>query len=1376
MKLTTRVILTFCAIIALAMLISLAGYLGLYGIALAVVLVGGSALALAMVFSLNRGISGVISDLAAECGRVAKAAQEGKLDVRGDAKKVNAECREVIDGLNNTLDAVIGPLKVAAEYIERISRGDMPPKITDSYNGDFNEIKNNLNGCIDAVKGLLQEAKNLIRAVGEGQLDTRGNAEAFNGEWGELVSGMNGLMEAVAEPVDEIISVFARIQENDFTKKMEQEYVGIWDDLKSGCNRVVWLVNDIQDTAKRVSNGDLSKLDKLKQIGRRCDNDELVPTFVQMMESIRSLVTDANALAQAAVEGKLDARADAAKHTGDFRKVIDGFNNTLDAVIGPLNVAAEYIERISRGDMPPKITDSYSGDFNEIKNNLNGCIDAVNGLLQETENLILSVRDGRLDTRGDAAAFNGDWGKLVGDMNSLMEAVAEPVDELMAVLGRMAVNDFTLNMEKEYSGVWNELKAYANRVTAAIRDLQNTTKKISDGDLSDLDMLKGIGRRSDNDELLPAYIEMIEAIKDLVADANMVAEAVAGGNLAVRADDAKHGGDFRMVIEGLNRTMDAVSEPVNEMLAVVDRVALNDVTLKMEKEYRGAWNDLKNGVNSFIRIITHVQNTVIKISDGDLSELETDKRIGRRCENDELMPAMIKMMESIRGLADDAVMLTGAAMAGKLDVRADVTKHNGEYRRIIEEFNGTLDALIGPLNVAAEYIDRISKGEMPPQITDNYSGDFNEIKNNLNTCIGSISSVVTEMNNLYEAQSAGDADYYIQEERFSGFYQQMVTGVNQSVKIHVRNTLKILKVVSAYAEGDFSKILEKLPGKQVIANEKMDLIRNNLLSLINEISTLVHDARLGKLDTRGNEAAFAGHWGKLVAEMNGLMEAVAGPVGELQAVLDRLAVNDLTRKMVNEYSGVWDELKGDINSAIDQVANIERVLVNIGNGNLDDLDGLKKIGQRSDNDKLVPAGIHMIEAIRHLLNDAEELAQAAIDGKLDTRADASRHEGEYRKIIDGFNKTLDAVLNPINEAVECLKQMAGGNLDVAVTGNYKGDHAIIKDALNKTLEAINETMGQVTIAMEQVNTGAWQVSDSSQSLSQGAAESASTMEQLTSSMNEMNSQTKQNADNAMQANQLATQARGIAEKGNEQMAQMVKAMSDINESAANISKIIKAIDEIAFQTNILALNAAVEAARAGKHGKGFTVVAEEVRNLAQRSAKAAKETAEMIEGSIQKTEIGAKIAEETSKALEEIVLGTAKVTDLIGEIASASKEQAVGIGQINEGLNQVDQVTQQNSAGSEELAAASEEMSSQAAMVKQMLDKFKLRKQGFTVAPAVAATTKSLAAHQPPVQERNWGIKNKPVKKGVLEIAAAKDAGVKPQDIISLNDAEFGNF
>ncbi|MEW6171642.1 MAG: methyl-accepting chemotaxis protein, partial [Bacillota bacterium] len=292
--------------------------------------------------------------------------------------------------------------------------------------------------------------------------------------------------------------------------------------------------------------------------------------------------------------------------------------------------------------------------------------------------------------------------------------------------------------------------------------------------------------------------------------------------------------------------------------------------------------------------------------------------------------------------------------------------------------------------------------------------------------------------------------------------------------------------------------------------------------------------------------------------------------------------------------------------------------------------------------------------------------------------------------------------------------------------------------------------------------GSRQISDSSQALSQGASESASTLEEITSSMEQVTAQTKHNADNATHANQLADQARLSAEKGNGQMTAMVDAMNEINESAANISKIIKAIDEIAFQTNLLALNAAVEAARAGKHGKGFAVVAEEVRNLAERSARAAKETAELIEGSIKKTEAGTRIVEETSNALEEIVQGATKVTDLIGEIASASKEQALGIGQINQGLTQVDQVTQQNTASAEELAASSEELSAQALQLKQMLGRFQLKSQQTLQAQGVMRKAAGQARG-----------------KGVLEAAAASGGGFaegKSEEVIYLDDKEFGKF
>jgi len=625
-------------------------------------------------------------------------------------------------------------------------------------------------------------------------------------------------------------------------------------------------------------------------------------------------------------------------------------------------------------------------------------------------------------------------------------------------------------------------------------------------------------------------------------------------------------------------------------------------------------------------------------------------------------------------------VLIGAGREGKLDQRADADRAQGVWRKILRGMNHAMDAVIGPLNMAAEYVDRISRGDIPPKITEAYNGDFNEIKNNLNGCIDAISGLLKEADDLIQA------------------------------------------------------------------------------------------VREGNLNTRGDETAYSGDWGELVKGMNGLIEAVANPVNELMVVLTRMAVNDYTQKMYQEYKGVWNDLKNSTNDVMKRVVHVQDTLKNISDGNLSELDDYRKTGQRSGNDQLIPSIIRAMEAIQSLVADADMLARAAVAGKLDTRADTARHSGDFRKVIEGFNRTLDEMLKPIKEATECLQEMAKGNLNVAVTGDYQGEHAVIKDALNSTLDSINETLGQIFGAINQVADAAQQVSDSSQSLSQGAAESAGTMAQITSSMHGMNDQTKQNAENATLANQLAAQARTNAEQGNGQMANMVRAMGDINESAANISKIIKAIDEIAFQTNLLALNAAVEAARAGKHGKGFTVVAEEVRNLAQRSAKAAKETAEMIEGSIKKTEVGTRIAEDTSKALEEIVQGVSKVTDFVSEIASASKEQAAGIEQINDGLNQVDQVTQQNSASSQELAAASEEMSSQVEMVKQMLGRFTLKKKasGTTFIPEIVSAGRPYLAHS---QAR--GAAQKVAR---LPVKEPSDAGVKPEDIISLDEADYGKF
>jgi len=305
------------------------------------------------------------------------------------------------------------------------------------------------------------------------------------------------------------------------------------------------------------------------------------------------------------------------------------------------------------------------------------------------------------------------------------------------------------------------------------------------------------------------------------------------------------------------------------------------------------------------------------------------------------------------------------------------------------------------------------------------------------------------------------------------------------------------------------------------------------------------------------------------------------------------------------------------------------------------------------------------------------------------------------------------IKKPVYQMVAASKRMADGDLDVSIDISTRDEMGDLAGAFNRMAANINEVMVNINEATEQVASGSRQVSDSSISLSQGATEQASSIEELTASIEEIASQTRLNAENAEQANQLAEDTKENANQGNSRMQQMLGSMEDISESSNNISKIIKVIDEIAFQTNILALNAAVEAAKAGQNGKGFAVVAVEVRNLAARSASAAKETTALIEGSIKKVEGGTKIANETAAALVQIVASIEQVYGLITNISVASNEQAIGVEQINQGITQIANVVQATSATSQETAAASEELASQAEMLKEQVARFKLKRGGF---------------------------------------------------------------
>ena len=315
----------------------------------------------------------------------------------------------------------------------------------------------------------------------------------------------------------------------------------------------------------------------------------------------------------------------------------------------------------------------------------------------------------------------------------------------------------------------------------------------------------------------------------------------------------------------------------------------------------------------------------------------------------------------------------------------------------------------------------------------------------------------------------------------------------------------------------------------------------------------------------------------------------------------------------------------------------------------------------------------------------------------------------FSNISANLHMSVNAIKGYIKDISSVLGEISAKNLNVEISAEYQGDFVALKDSINGIVQSLNEVMLDINVSADQVASGTQQVSGGSQEISQGATEQASAIEELTASVSQIAEQTRLNAASANEASQLTTSAKRDAEQGNEQMKAMQQAMADINEASASIGKIIKVIDDIAFQTNILALNAAVEAARAGAHGKGFAVVAEEVRNLAARSANAAKETTDLIEGSIRKAEAGTRIASETAGSLANIVRGVEKAAQLVGEIAQASNEQASAIMQVNRGIEQMSLVVQTNSATSEEAAAAAEELSSQAEMLKNMIGQFSLK-------------------------------------------------------------------
>jgi methyl-accepting chemotaxis protein len=615
-----------------------------------------------------------------------------------------------------------------------------------------------------------------------------------------------------------------------------------------------------------------------------------------------------------------------------------------------------------------------------------------------------------------------------------------------------------------------------------------------------------------------------------------------------------------------------------------------------------------------------------------------------------------------------------------------------------------------PLKQALTLSQHIANGEFISQDAPTTNDETGKLLREMHRMQSTIQSIVQSLNEMSSQHRDGMIDYRIDSQPFHGAYQQLTTGINQMVEEHILAQTKSLQVVTAFGQGDFNQPLETFPGQRSYINQSIEQVRQNFNLLMDDVHTLSQAAEQGQLNIRVDVSRHQGEFQQIVAGFNQTLDAVVVPLQTTARYLDQMAAGHIPTQIEEHFVGDFNLMQTSLK--------------------------------------------HCTGAIHQLISDVHHLASAAQQGQLNTRVDVEAHAGDFQKIIQGINQTLDAVVSPLHVAADCVKRIAAGDIPAPIHNQYHGDFKVLINNLNTCILAVNRLVedtrqiadeaqqGQlyslvdvtshagdfrealrgsqeilqrmvapiqtVKQAAETIHVAAAEIEKGNNDLSRRTETQANALQETSANLETLTSNIRQTAEHAQQASLQASQANQMALQGGEAFNALTTTMQGINETSAQIAQITGVIDSIAFQTNILALNAAVEAARAGEEGRGFAVVAGEVRNLAKRSAASAKEIKELIAASVSQTNASAKQVSQAGHTMHEIVHAVQQVSHSIQAISEASGQQSSGLEQIYESMTSIDETTQQNAALVEEAAAAAESMLEQVHTLVESVNQFKL--------------------------------------------------------------------
>ncbi len=663
---------------------------------------------------------------------------------------------------------LVRPIVMLRSIAEGIAQGDFDKDIPIQRSDELGKLAEAFKNMHKTLDTLVEEMAGVILAVREGRLDSHGNTEAFSGDWQELIAGINSVLTSFTAPLTLTSTALKQLAVGEIPNRVIQEYHGDFNTIITNLNRLIDAMNEVTWLSVMIASGNLTVDAK-----ERSEEDRLMKSLNMMIQQLNTISRETNGLIQAVQEGRLTVRMETEGLTGSWRDLVVGMNMIIDAFTGPINVTAASLAQISRGDIPEKLTDDYRGDFNEIKQNLNTLIGAMhtitrtaeniaegnlafevtprshqdrlmhalslmitrlNAILHEMDTLIEAVQKGKLTIRGHAEDFSGVWQDLVTGVNSVIEAFVKPINMTAAYLDRIARGDTPDKLTETYQGDFNNIITNMNLLIDATNETTSLAEKIASGHLDIT-----VRERSKQDRLMKALRLMLQRLNAILYEMNSLVKTVRDGKFDMRGKAENFDGAWRELVNGVNSLIDAFAAPIMMTAASLDRLSRGDIPAKIAQEYQGDFNEIKNNLNSLI--------------------------------------------DTISGLLQETNSLIVAIQQGQLETRGNTDRFVGDWRELLVGINNVIEAFVMPISMAATAIDRIAQGDIPQEIIEEYQGDFNTIKDNLNLLIHATNDVTQ----LATAMADGELLLEVQERSDKDMLMQALNTMIQRVKDVVMN-------------------------------------------------------------------------------------------------------------------------------------------------------------------------------------------------------------------------------------------------------------------------------------------------------------------------------------------------------------------------------------------------------------------------------------------------------------------------------------------------------------------------------------------------------------------------------------------------------------